>query len=102
VVHEGDAWADMKARGYARPLAGFRDIHMPSNTGAGIILGGLSVACGVGMIWYVWWLAAVAFAGILAVTIGHSFNYKRDFHIPAATVRAAEDARTSALSGGVA
>lgn len=94
VVHDGDAWADMKARGYVRPLDGFKAIHMPANTGAGVILAGLCVAFGVGMIWYVWWLAASSFFGILAVAIGHTFNYKRDFHIPVEEVIATEAART--------
>ncbi len=35
VIHDLDAWYDMKSRGCERPLAGFEDIHMPSNTGAG-------------------------------------------------------------------
>ncbi len=98
VIHQGDAWADMKARGYERPTTGYKDIHMPSNTGSGVILAGLCVAFGVGMIWYVWWLAAVSFVAILAVAIGHTFIYKRDFYIPAATVTAKEEARTAALA----
>ena len=43
-VHDNDAWSDMKQRGYERPLTGFKPIHMPTNTGAGIMLAGLSVA----------------------------------------------------------
>ena len=99
VIHDGDAWADMKVRGYERPTTGFRDIHMPSNTATGVLLGGLSVGFGLGMIWYVWWLAVLAVAMILAVVIAHSFNYVRDFHIPAAEVAAIEVARTAALVG---
>ena len=102
VVHDGDAWADMKKRNYARPTSGFKAIHMPSNTGAGIIIAGLSVAFSVGMIWYVWWLAAASFVGVLAVAIGHTFNYKRDFHIPVETVIATEDKRTGLLTAGAA
>ena len=83
VVHEGDAWADMKARGAKAPVGGYRAIHMPRNTGAGVVLAGLSVAFSIGMIWYMWWLAALAFAGILVVAIGHSFDYDRAFHVPA-------------------
>lgn len=98
VIHQGDAWADMKTRGYERPTTGFKDIHMPSNTGSGVILAGLSVAFGVGMIWYVWWLAAISFVGILGAAIGHTFIYKRDYYIPKATVAAKEDARTAALA----
>ena len=102
VIHDNDAWWDMKARGYQRPTKGFADIHMPSSTGAGVILGALSVGFGVGMIWYVWWLAAISFVGILAVSIGHTFNYKRDYHVPEAEVTAFEDARTAQLAGAVA
>jgi cytochrome o ubiquinol oxidase subunit 1 len=97
VVHDGDAWADMKQHGYVRPISGFRPIHMPKNTGAGVILAGLSAAISVGMIWYVWWLAILGFIALLAVAIGHTFNYRRDFYIPAETVMREEDARTRAL-----
>ncbi|CAN5353361.1 cytochrome o ubiquinol oxidase subunit I [soil metagenome] len=102
VVHDNDAWADMKARGYVRPTSGYKAIHMPSNTGAGVILGGLSTAFGVGMIWYVWWLAGLSFIGILVVSIAHTFNYKRDFYITEAEVTAQENARTKLLEGAAA
>jgi cytochrome o ubiquinol oxidase subunit 1 len=100
VVHEHDAWSDMKRRGYVRPLKGYGPIHMPKNTGAGVILAGLSMVCAVALIWYVWWLAAISVAGILAVAIGHSFDRHRDFHIGAETVAAAEAERTRLLQMG--
>ncbi|MBZ9648941.1 cytochrome o ubiquinol oxidase subunit I [Sphingobium sp. 3R8] len=98
VIHDNDAWADMKKRGYQRPLTGYEAIHMPSNTGTGIIIAGLSVAFSVGMIWYIWWLAGLSFAGILAVAIGHTFNYKRDFYIPKDVVERTEGERTALLA----
>jgi cytochrome o ubiquinol oxidase subunit 1 len=101
VVHDQDAWSDMKARGYVRPLDGYRPIHMPRNTGAGLILAALALACGVGLVWYVWWLAAISFVALLAVAIGHSFNHNRDFHIPAETVTRTEDEHTRLLAMGV-
>jgi cytochrome o ubiquinol oxidase subunit 1 len=51
------------------------------------------------MIWYIWWLALVSFAGLLAVAIWHTFNYNRDYNIPAAEVTATEDARTRRMAG---
>jgi cytochrome o ubiquinol oxidase subunit 1 len=93
IVHEGDAWYDMKASGAERPAGGYRAIEMPRNTGTGIILAGLSAACAFGLIWYIWWLVAAGFAGVLAVAIGHTFNYKRSFVIPAETIAAVEGAR---------
>jgi cytochrome o ubiquinol oxidase subunit 1 len=52
------------------------------------------------MIWYIWWLAIVAFVGIVGYAIWHSFDYDRDFHIPAAEVTRVEDQRTAALAAG--
>ncbi|WP_377296820.1 cytochrome o ubiquinol oxidase subunit I [Rhizobium sp. SGZ-381] len=98
VIHDHDSWYDMKRRGYVRPLEGFKPIHMPKGTGTGVILSGLSVAFAVGMIWYMWWLAALAFLGIIVVSIAHTFNYKRDYYIPAETVVETENARTKQLA----
>ncbi|MBM3094608.1 cytochrome o ubiquinol oxidase subunit I [Ensifer sp. T173] len=98
VVHDHDSWYDMKNRGYERPLGGFKPIHMPRNTGTGVILAGLSVVLAFALIWYIWWLAIVAFVTMLVVSIGHTFNYKRDFYIPAETVTATEDARSELLA----
>jgi len=90
VVHDGDAWWDMKNRGHKIPAGGYRDIHMPANTGAGVILAGLSVVVAVGLIWYMWWMAALGFVALLVVAIGHTFNYKRDYYIPATQVAETE------------
>ena len=97
VIHDLDAWYDMKARGYERPTTGFRPIHMPKNTGAGVILSALALVMGFAMVWYIWWLAALAFIGLFVLAIGHSFNFKRDFYIPAAEVAQTEDKRTQLL-----
>lgn len=97
-VHDLDAWYDMKDRGAERPTGGFRPIHMPRNTGAGVILSALALALGFGMIWYMWWLAAAAAVGLLAVGILHTFNYNRDYFIPAEEVSQSEHARTRLLA----
>ncbi|MEZ2221531.1 cytochrome o ubiquinol oxidase subunit I [Rhizobium sp. RCC_161_2] len=101
IVYDHDAWYDMKSRGYVRPTEGFIPIHMPKNTGTGIILGVLSIAFAFGMIWYIWWLAAITFAAMIVITIGHTFNYKRDYHIPAEEVVKTENERTKQLAGQV-
>ncbi len=97
VVYDVDAWQDMKDHGYQRPLSDFKPIHMPRNTGAGIILAGISTALGFALVWHIWWLAAVSFLALILGAILHTFNYNRDFHIPAATATATEDARSRAL-----
>ena len=99
VIHDLDAWYDMKSRGSERPLTGFKDIHMPSNTGAGVILAGISTLIGFALIWHIWWLVGLGFVGLIGGAIFHTFNYKRDFDIPAEVVAETEAARTRQLAG---
>jgi cytochrome o ubiquinol oxidase subunit 1 len=98
VVHDLDAWADMKRAGAPRPVQGFRPIHMPRNTGAGIILAGISTVCGFALIWHIWWLAIASFAALLITAIAHTFNYRRDYHIPAESVAETEASRARQLA----
>ncbi|QPN31395.1 cytochrome o ubiquinol oxidase subunit I [Diaphorobacter sp. JS3051] len=98
VAHEIDAWWDMKKHGYKRPLTGFQPIHMPANTGAGVVIAALSTVFGFAMIWHMWPLAIASFAATVLASIIHTFNYKRDYYIPAAEVAATEDARTQQLA----
>ncbi|HWU73221.1 MAG TPA: cytochrome o ubiquinol oxidase subunit I [Sphingomonas sp.] len=100
LIHELDAWHDMKNRGAERPTGGFRPIHMPRNTGAGVILSAMAMSLGFGMIWYMWWLAALSALGLLVYGIVHTFNYDRDYFIPAEEVAQTEDARTRLLAVG--
>ena len=97
IVHDTDAWWQMKLHGYRRPLEGFIPIHMPKNTSAGIILAALSTICAFGLIWHIWWLVIASFAATLVVAIAHTFNYKRDYYIPAEQVVQTEAARTQML-----
>ena len=101
VAHDNDAWWDMKQRGYVRPTSGFKPIHMPKNTGAGIILAGLATLLGFALIWHMWILVGLSFAALLIGAIVHTFNYNRDYHIPAEEVTATENARTQALANHV-
>ena len=100
LVHNLDAWWDMKQAGVARPTSGFRDIHMPRNTGAGVILAGFALVAGFALIWHIWWLAGLGMIGLIGGAIAHTFNYKRDFYIPASHVTETEDARTAMLAAG--
>ena len=98
VVHDIDAWWDMKKHGYQRPLTGYEPIHMPANTGAGVVISGFSLVLGFALIWHIWWLAGLSFAAVILASVIHTFNYKRDFYIPAAEVATTEEARTLQLA----
>ena len=93
VVHELDAWTDMKARGFRRPETGYRPIHMPNNTGAGVIMSALAMVLGFAMIWYIWWLAAVCAVALLAYSIYFTFGYDHGYHVPVDEIAGDERAR---------
>ncbi|MGJ7507795.1 cytochrome o ubiquinol oxidase subunit I [Variovorax sp. GT1P44] len=100
-VHDNDAWADMKKHHYVRPQEGFIPIHMPKNTGAGFIISGLAAVCGFALIWHMWLIAGAGFIAMLAAVIIHTFNYKRDYHVPVDEVVRTEGARTRLLAAHV-
>jgi cytochrome o ubiquinol oxidase subunit I len=93
VVHDNDAWHDMKQRGAKRPMSGFKSIHMPSNTAAGFVISMLATGTGFALIWHMWLFAALGFAVTIIASIVHTFNYHRDFYIPAEEVESTEHAR---------
>src|SRR5450830_864159 len=101
LVHDIDTWADMKSNNYQRPTDSFVAIHMPKNTGAGVIIAGLSAAVGFALIWQMWLPAGLAFIAMMAAIIIHTFNYNRDYYIPAEEVTRTEAERTRLLASHV-
>jgi len=97
-VHEIDAFTHMKRVGFTRPTDGFVPIHMPRYTATGVVLSGLITVMGFALIWHIWWLAAVSFIVTVAYGIGHTFNYDRDYYIPADEVSEIEGQRTELLA----
>ncbi|AOI92684.1 cytochrome o ubiquinol oxidase subunit I [Burkholderia pseudomultivorans] len=91
-----DAYADMKARGDGRPNpATFRDIHMPSNTCAGLVIGVFSLVLGFAMVWHIWWLAIAGLVGIVATLVVYSSRDNDGYYIPASTVRKIEEKQST-------
>ncbi|MGY3228792.1 cytochrome o ubiquinol oxidase subunit 1 [Luteibacter sp. HA06] len=101
VIHEQDTWWQMKERGAERRTEGYLPIHMPKNTAAGVYIAGFAFVIGFAMIWHMFLIAGVAFLGLLVTAIGHTFNYKRDYYIPADVVARTEAARTEELAAHV-
>jgi len=97
VVHDSDSWADMKENNYQRPKSGFVAIHMPKNTEMGFIIAAFSFVLGFALIWHMFLLAGISFVAMMAAIIIHTFNYKRDYYIPAEEVVRTEEAHTRLL-----
>ena len=52
-----------------------------------------ALAIGFAMVWYIWWLAALSFAGLIGYGILHSFNYNRNYYVPVEEIARDELAR---------
>ena len=68
----------------------YQDIHMPRNTVAGPVIGGLSIVFGFALVWHIWWLAAVGAVGMFVAFMMRVFNDDIDYHVPAAEVERIE------------
>ncbi|MFZ3177113.1 MAG: cbb3-type cytochrome c oxidase subunit I, partial [Methylovirgula sp.] len=92
LVTSRDAYWEMKRRGVAHRLfSTYRPIHMPQNTGTGIIVSAFAAVLGFALIWHIWWLAVASFAAAIAVAITHSFNENRDYTVSSDDVARSED-----------
>lgn len=91
-VNDRDAFWDMKEKGtaYQQP-AKYSEIHMPKNTGAGVIIGLFSLIMGFALIWYIWWMAIVGFVGAIATWIIYSFSKDVDYYVPVDVVTKIEN-----------
>ncbi|MEA3095066.1 MAG: cytochrome o ubiquinol oxidase subunit [Caballeronia sp.] len=92
-VHELDAFTHMKETGKAYASDGFEDIHMPSNTSAGIFIAVFSLVLGFAGIWHIWWLAIAGLIGVLVTVIMYASRDDDGYYIPAETVRMIEESR---------
>lgn len=90
-VHERDAFWEMKEKGeaYKQP-AHYEEIHMPKNSGAGIVIAAFATVFGFAMIWHIWWMAIASFIGIVATWIIKSFDEDVDYYVPVAKVEKLE------------
>ncbi len=70
----------------------YEDIHLPKNTGMGVIIGGFSLLFGFALIWHIWWLAILGLLGTVAVVVYRSTLDIKEHIIPAAEVARIEAA----------
>ena len=68
----------------------YQDIQMPKNTSVGVVIAGFAFAFGFGVIWHIWWLAALAFVGVLATVIVRSTDEATEYTISAAQLATLE------------
>ncbi|WP_305805511.1 cytochrome o ubiquinol oxidase subunit I [Stenotrophomonas sp. YIM B06876] len=86
-----DFWErKQRGEGWVKP-AKYSDIHMPRNTGAGVVIGAFSLVFGFAMIWHIWWMAILGLAGMIGAFIWRTFDKDVDYWVPAAEVERIEN-----------
>ncbi len=80
-----DEWWYAKQDGVKRPKKeDYRDIQLPKNSSLGFVIGMLSFVVGGALIWHIWWLALVAFVGIVGCVIVRTMNDDSEYTVTAA------------------
>ena len=96
VVTGRDAWWRMKKEGFQWPTD-YKPIHMPKNTWAGIVPAFFCLAVGLGLVWHMWWLVVLSFLLAVGSIIYHTFDFDRDYYIPAEQVARDQEKAKEAL-----
>lgn len=85
-----DAFWEMKQTKTSSKTLTYEDIHMPKNTGAGIIIAGFAFLVGFGLIWHIWWLASLGLLGIIGCLIRRTFTDESEYVITAQQLKKME------------
>lgn len=90
-------WDDKRAGRAYQPSAHYEDIHMPRNTGAGVVISAFSLVLCFALVWHIWWLVVAGLAGVILTFIARSYDRDVDYLVPAAEVERIERARLVSL-----
>ena len=92
-INARDEWAFRRENGLAdeQPTE-LEDIEVPLNTPVPFMIGMCGAVFGFAMVWRIYWLAALALAGIIAIVVLRSFGGGTGTVIPADEVRRIERA----------
>lgn len=90
IVTERDPFWEMKqARklGHMPKAPVYKDVWLPKHSGLGIIIAGSAFFGGFGLIWHIWWLAAVAVVGIIVTVILRASDDDTEYVITATEMK---------------
>jgi len=88
-----DAYWELKSTWRDKPSAkppaaapAYAEIHLPTNSPAGVLVAFFAAVGGFAVVWHIWWLAAVGVIGGVGVLIASSWTEHEELRIPADTV----------------
>lgn len=95
-VHERDAfWAMKRTNPSELPKPKYHDIHLPKNTAMGFYIGVFSFLFAFGLVWFMFWLAAISAIGIVACIIFRMYEKDTEFCVPASEIEKIETSKQS-------
>lgn len=80
-VETQDAFWEMKKNHLPKRKGPYEKIHMPKNTGVGVIIGALSFLFGFAMVWYMFWLAIITGIGMIVCLIVRLAQKETDYYV---------------------
>ncbi|MGX1198796.1 cbb3-type cytochrome c oxidase subunit I [Parvibaculum sp. MBR-TMA-1.3b-4.2] len=99
-IHDREELAWRKERGISHDApAHYTPIEMPCNTSTGVLIGGAAFVLGFAVIWNIWWLAILAFAGVIAATIVKGSVPEEEYTITPEQIAALESRGSGPLLG---
>jgi cytochrome o ubiquinol oxidase subunit 1 len=91
-ANERDAFWAAKQSGTVIKSLSYENITLPKNTPFPMIIAGFAFLAGFGIIWHIWWLAFIGFAGVISSIIVRSTDEATEYTISAADVKKMEAA----------
>ncbi|WP_437883983.1 cytochrome o ubiquinol oxidase subunit I [Pseudomonas sp. LRF_L74] len=76
-----DEFYEMKREGLPTAPERYRPIHMPRNTGVGLIASALLTLMCFALVWHIWWLTLATFVGAIACFIVRSYDEDTDYYV---------------------
>lgn len=90
LANKRDAFWESKRLAEPLGTVHYKPIRVPKNTPLGLCIGSLAFLSGFGIIWHMWWLAALAFLGVIACIIIRSLDEQPERTISVAEIEATE------------
>jgi cytochrome o ubiquinol oxidase subunit I len=89
-IEERDAYWTTKERALEQHVLGdepaYHDIELPRNSATGFVCAFFATFLGFAMIWHIWWLAILSFAGAFVTFVVFAWRDRAEYLIPAAEV----------------
>ena len=90
-----DEFHEQKRDGLKPAATKFRPIHMPRNTGIGLIASAFMTLMCFALIWHIWWLVGVTFVASIACFIVRSYDEDTDYYVQPEEIARIEAARSA-------